>query len=184
MAYAYTPELRFPLAVHRISRGFLKDCSYRDSNNKWVHWGLHLGEDYNTKPGVAVYALGKGKVVYSALHPGLGPAKRNWGNIIIIAHKNLATKKVFFSLYGHLGKKLVNKKDKVTIGQKIGTIAAANTKENGWWDDAHLHFAIYRGLWKGKVLPGYYKAGQHRTRVKDWVSPHEFVRQYHKSSLR
>jgi len=53
-------------------------------------------------------AVGRGKVVYSACHPG-SKEKRNWGNVIIIAHKHPKTKKVFFSLYGHLAERLVKK---------------------------------------------------------------------------
>jgi len=28
------------------------------------------------------------------------------------------------------------------LGETIGTIAEADTPENGFWEEAHLHFAI------------------------------------------
>jgi len=81
----------------------LQECEYDG-----IFWGKHLGEDCNTRAGVKVMAVGRGKVVYSACHPG-SKEKRNWGNVIIIAHKHPKTKKVFFSLYGHLAERLVKK---------------------------------------------------------------------------
>lgn len=183
MAYPYTYKLRFPLRQYRVDRGFLKKCSYRDKKNQWLDWGAHLGEDYNAEPNTAIHAIGRGKVVYSELHAGLSPSNRNWGNIIIIAHKNPVTKKIFFSLYGHLKERFVDRGDRVKFGQKIGTIAPANTKENGWWGKPHLHLAIYKGLWLNKVLPGYYKSSHKRTKIADWLKPNIFIRQYNKQKF-
>ncbi|MBI2263349.1 M23 family metallopeptidase [Candidatus Berkelbacteria bacterium] len=142
-----------------------------------VNWGTHLGEDITTGAGTKVFSIGRGKCVYSALHPG-NKDRRNWGNIIIIAHKNFKTQKSFFSIYGHLGKKSIEKGEKVNLGQMIGNIAERFTEENGWWGITHLHFAIYQGVWKGKVLPGYYKKSQKRTKLKDWVKPSKFIKDY------
>lgn len=181
MAYSYTHKLRFPLEKYRIDRGFLKKCNYRNERGKWENWGLHLGEDYNEQPNTPVFAIGKGRVIYSKLHPG-NHSKRNWGNIIIIAHKNPVDKNVFFSLYGHLNERLVERGDKVKFGQKIGTIAPKNSKENGWWGETHLHFAIYKGLWRDSVLPGYYRENQKRTKISDWAKPNRFIREYNKQT--
>jgi len=180
MAYPYTPYISFPLKNYEVNgTPFKKECVIDG-----VCWGFHLGEDCNIRAGTKVLAIGKGKVVYSALHsssrsPKRG-GKRNWGNIIIIAHKDPRSKASFFSLYGHLGKRLVEKGDRVDKGDVIGTIAKGWTKENGWWSESHLHFAIYKGPWEGRVLPGYYKKDQKRTKLRYWLKPSEFIRKYGK----
>jgi murein DD-endopeptidase MepM/ murein hydrolase activator NlpD len=188
MAFSHSSKLDLPLDDYAVNGdGFLKDCTF-----KGVHWGLHLGEDSNVPAGTKVKAIGRGRVVYSASHPGKvveekGEIRlhRNWGNIIIIAHKNPKTKKIFCSVYGHLQKRLKNKGDRVEIGEVIGTIAEANTPENGLWEEAHLHFAIYTGPYpwvradkEGSpltVLPGYLRPV---TRLEWWGNPTEFLRNY------
>ncbi len=176
MAYPYTKKLRLPLASYKISRNFLSKAKNR-VKGKWVFWGIHLGEDINCPENTPVFTIGKGRVIYSNLHPGRAD-RPNWGNIIIIAHKNPLTKKPFFSLYGHLKKRSFERGEKVKFGQQIGLIASKNTPENGWWGKAHLHFGIYQGIWKNKVLPGYYKKDQQRTKVKDWLKPKQFIKLY------
>ncbi len=183
MAYPYTYKLKFPLEKYRVDRSFLKKCSYRNGQGKWIYWGLHLGEDYKAKPNTPVYAIGRGKVVYSKLHSGLSSAQRNWCNIIIIAHKNPVTKSIFFSVYGHLKERFVERGSKVDFGYKIGTIAPKNTEENGWCGETHLHFAIYKGLWRGIVLSGYYKESQKRIKISDWAKPNRFIREYKNKTI-
>lgn len=173
MAYPHTPKLIFPLKNYQVnSYKFKQDCTY----NK-VKWGIHLGEDINIPAGTKVKSIGRGRVVYSKLHPGT-EEKGNWGNIIIIAHKHPKTKKVFFSLYGHLQKRLARKGRRVKLGQPIGTIGKTNTPQNGWWKKEHLHFAIYTGSWKGKILPGYWTKNSKRTKLKYWQKPSEFIKNY------
>jgi len=173
MPYFFTPQLGFPLKNYQAnSYKFKQRCSYFGQD-----WGIHLGEDINCSQGTPVLSIGRGKVVYSALHAG-SATKPNWGNIIIVAHKKPSTKKVFFSLYAHLAKRLVEKGEKIEAGQKIGIVGKKNTPANGWWSDEHLHFAVYTGSWQGKVLPGYWKANSARTKLKDWHSPSEFIKKY------
>jgi murein DD-endopeptidase MepM/ murein hydrolase activator NlpD len=177
MAYPHTPNLNFPFKEWKAnSYKFKERCSYDG-----IFWGEHLGEDCNTKAGTIVKTIGRGKVVYSALHASKESTKqggrRNWGNIIIIAHKH-PTGKVFFSFYGHLGKRLVKKGDRVEEGQKIGRVAPAWSQSNGWWEDAHLHLAIYFGPWRGKVLPGYWKESDRKILLEDWVAPTKFILKY------
>ncbi len=180
MAYPYTPKLDFPLKSWKVNSCKFKQQDTYDGKD----WGLHLGEDCNIKAGTYVFAVGRGKVVYAALHATKESPKRggyrNWGNIIIIAHKNPKTKKVFFSLYGHLGKMLVKKKDRVELGQKIGTVARSYSQANGWWEDAHLHFAIcFAPAWRGEVLPGYWREEvKKRTKLRYWTKPTEFIKNY------
>lgn len=178
MAYPYTPKLNFPFADYKVNGDkFGKRCRHDG-----IDWGVHLGEDCNIRAGTRVKAIGRGKVVYSALHaseksPKRG-GKRNWGNIVIIAHKHPRAKKVFFSLYAHLGKRLVEKGSKVSPGDVIGVVGRAWSQENGWWEESHLHLGVYLGPWKGVVLPGYWKKDEKRTRFKDWVEPSKFIKSY------
>jgi len=184
MAYPHTPKLILPMKKWQVND--IKHLQHQ--NYSGVDWGFHLGEDCLIRAGTPVRSIGRGKVVYSALHSSSNPpeseGKRgsNWGNIIIIAHKHPKSKLVFFSLYGHLGERLVEKGDRVEIDQKIGKVAKGWTKENGWWKQAHLHFAIYVGPWRGKVLPGAYYDGSERTKTTHWVSPTKFIEDYNNSN--
>ncbi|MFC1609130.1 M23 family metallopeptidase [Patescibacteria group bacterium] len=173
MAYPHTHELRLPLEKYRVNgASFGDDCSYEGA-----HWGIHLGEDVICRAGTKVFSTGRGKVVYAKLHAGTSE-KGNWGHIAIIAHKHPKTKKVFFSLYGHMDKFFVKKGDRVELGQKIGLVGKSNTPENGFWKTEHLHFAIFVGQWNRKVLPGYFKKGQKRTKLKWWKGPSIFIKNY------
>ena len=138
--------------------------------------GIHLGEDARANTGTAVKSIGNGEVVYAALHPG-SPGKGNWGNIVIIGHRDFKNKADFYSLYGHLENPLVKMKYKVKCGQIIGAIAKSYTSQNGWWP-AHIHFAIYTGFWNGVVLPGYFRENQKRTKFTDWQNPSYFIKYY------
>lgn len=150
---------------------FGERCTYDGT-----YWGVHLGEDANMPAGTSVRAIGRGRVVYSAFHPGTKD-KGNWGNIIVIAHKHPKTKKNFFSLYAHLGRRLKERGERIECGDIIGVVGRGYSPANGWWEE-HLHFSIYGGPWKGKVLPGYWKPGQHRTMKSYWESPSVFVRKF------
>lgn len=179
MAYFYTPKLDFPFEKWQVN-----DCKFKERCiYDGIDWGLHLGEDCNIRAGTLVKSIGRGKIVYSGLcaskqSPKQG-GRRNWGNLIIIAHKNPKTKNIFCSLYGHLGNRIVKKGDKVELGQKIGKIAPAWTKTNGWWENAHLHLAICIAPFKqGKLFPGYWKENQGRTKLEYWKPPTAFIGNY------
>lgn len=173
VAYRYTPEVQFPMDEYTINGDpFGKRCEFDGRD-----WGFHMGEDCNKPTGTPVYAIGRGRVVYINLHPGK-KEKRNWGNLIVIAHKNPITKHVFFSVYGHLANPRVKKGDAVDKGQTIAEIAPPLTAENGWWEDAHLHLGIYTGRWNGNVIPGYYREDQKLTRQKWWHDPSRFIATY------
>jgi murein DD-endopeptidase MepM/ murein hydrolase activator NlpD len=172
MGYPVASKLALPLDSYKKPSWKFKQKTFYYG----VDWGVHMGEDVNAPAWTKVKCIGRGKVVYSALHAGT-KKKRNWGNIIIIAHKNPRTKKTFFSLYGHLQKPRVKKGDKVELGEVIGLVGKKNTPQNGWWPE-HLHFGIYIGPWKGKVLPGYWKKGQKRTRISHWKAPSKFIASY------
>jgi murein DD-endopeptidase MepM/ murein hydrolase activator NlpD len=172
--YPAARKIRFPLDEYVVS-GFGFGANV--STGKIL--GIHLGEDARAKAGGAVKSVGSGEVVYATLHPG-SPSKGNWGYVVIIGHRNFKIKADFYSLYGHLDKPLVKAGDKVKMGQTIGFIAPADTVQNGWWP-AHLHFAIYVGLWAGVVLPGYFRSESGRTKLADWQNPSQFIKNYSKT---
>ena len=152
----------------------------RSTHNR-EFWGIHLGEDCIVPAGTDVFAIGNGKIVYSALHAG-DEEKGNWGHIIIIEHTQAWTRKKFYSLYGHLGSCYKRIGEKVKRGEPIGFIGKDYTKENGYWL-AHLHFAIYTGPWNNKVLPGYWKEGDTETDPQHWQAPSEFIKEQQKFSV-
>lgn len=152
---------------------------------KEIDWGIHMGIDIKSPAETKVFSAGRGVAVYSKLHAGeFSPKgkilKRNWGGIVIIAHQNPRNKKIFYSLYGHLGKRYVKKGDFVEMGEMIGTIGKAMTESNGIWEDEHLHLAIYVGPFHDRVLPGYYKKEDKNTKLIYWKDPVSFIRRYNK----
>ncbi len=175
MAYISTPKVTFPLERYLVNGAPFGKRTVLDG----VSWGVHLGEDCQLPAGTDVRAIGRGTVVYAALHVG-SEEKGNWGHIVIIRHKHARTKEVFYSLYGHLGTIFKRIGEKVELGEPLGFIGESFTPENGFWD-AHLHFAIYVGPWKDEVLPGYWKDGDVRTRPQWWRVPSEFIRDYSKN---
>ncbi len=183
MPFRNTPALNFPVGNFKnTSSKFLQRNSYDGKD-----WGIHLGVDFASRAETKVFTIGRGIVVYSKLHPGEFSEtekiiQRNWGGIIIIAHKNPRTKKNFYSLYGHLGKRFVKKGDYVEMGDLIGTVGKAMSESNGIWETEHLHFAIYSGPFHLKVLPGYYKEGEETTKIEYWKNPIDFIDNYFKKA--
>ncbi len=185
MAYRVTPNLMFPIGNFKnISSGFGEVNVY----DKKL-WGKHLGVDISAAHNTKVFSTGRGIVVYSKLHSGEISEngeilKRNWGGIVIIAHKEPKTKEVFYSLYGHLGKRFVKRGDTIEMGGLIGTIGKALSESNGVWEEEHLHFGIYAGPFHGKVLPGYYKMvdTESSTELEYWKEPISFIKNYNPKS--
>jgi|SRR6185369_8399291 len=172
MAYLSTPKVIFPLEHYSVNGAAFGKRSLYDG----VLWGVHLGEDCIASAGTDVRAVGRGTVVYAAMHEG-SKEKGNWGHIIIIRHKHPKRKLIFYSLYGHLGTSFKRIGEKVEMGEPLGFIGEAFTPENGFWE-SHLHFAIYTGPWKNEVLPGYWKQDQDRTLPQWWQVPTEFIQAY------
>lgn len=173
MAYPIAQKLIIPVEKYnQVSVKFKEEKTYEN-----VYWGFHLGEDMDCPAGTEVRCIGKGKIVYSAFHPGTRE-KKNWGNIIIVAHKHFKARKNFFSVYGHLKERLAEKGEFVELGQILGTIGESDSSENGWWEEEHLHLAIYNGPWQREVLPGYWKRNNRRTKLADWEEPLKFIQEY------
>ena len=179
MSYRLTPRVNLPLKKYDSISSNMGAISTFDGKE----WGMHLGVDFDVQAGTQVFAIGRGRVVYAAMHPGKLKEdgtieKRNWGGIVIIAHKHPLIKKVFYSLYGHVGKCLVKKGDAVEEDTVVGVIAPAMTEANGLWETEHLHFAIYTGPFKGRVLPGYFRKENFATEIEHWKEPLEFIEKY------
>lgn len=172
MPYRNTPALTFPMDNYQVNGLPFGKRSVLDG----VLWGIHLGEDIMAPVGTDVRAIGRGTVVYSALHAG-DKEKGNWGYIVIIRHRHPRRRQTFYSLYGHLGDCYKRIGDQVELGEPLGFIGEGYTAENGFWE-AHLHFALYLGPWKKEVLPGYWKDGDTRTRPEWWAVPSEFIERY------
>lgn len=173
MPYPTPHRLTLPLRGYAVTgRAFLEEGILGGRR-----WGLHLGEDVLAEPGTAVTAIGDGEVVYAALHPG-SRRRGNWGHIVICGHAHADDGRAFFSVYGHLGECQTAVGERVTAHTVLGPVGEGRTPANGYWPQPHLHFAIYTGPWEGKVLPGYFKAEEHRTKAEYWLPPSEFVRKY------
>jgi hypothetical protein len=136
-------EVKLPLA-----RGFDFPVGKPEASGYYKARGFwpngHLGEDWNGKGGGntdlgdSVYACADGIVVQSK------DIRVGWGNVVIIRHIYRETDgsvKVIDSLYGHLNERLVTLNQRVSRGQRIGTIGT-----NRGMYLAHLHFEIRKNL--------------------------------------
>lgn len=147
-----------------------------------ILWARHLGDDIVALEGTKVVCIGDGKVVWSEIRGGT-KEKHNWGGVVIVEHINPATGLFFYSVYGHLKDLGVQQGEEVSKGVSIGVVAGGNTPENGYWQLAHLHFGIYTGPWMHKVLPGYARPFEGRTKFSWWVDPKSFIESYREVPL-
>ncbi|MDF1812458.1 MAG: M23 family metallopeptidase [Verrucomicrobiales bacterium] len=133
----------------RLADGFDYPVGKPDSYGYYVYRGFtqngHLGEDWNgngggnTDLGDAVYSIANGVVVFSQDY------KKGWGNVTIIRHAYRGKSgQILFvdSLYGHLHVRMTKVGERVTRGQKIGTIGRGPHNMYA----AHLHFEIRQDL--------------------------------------
>ena len=117
--------------------------------------GGHKGYDYAYHYGDPVYAIGDGKVIEAVNSYNKQDYATSWdnvgdhiGNYVAILH-TAADGSQYTSLYGHLSKVSVSKKQSVSKGQKIGE--AGNTgstwpmEQNGDGGGSHLHFELQKG---------------------------------------
>lgn len=142
-----------------------------------ILWARHLGDDILAPEGTKISCIGNGNVVWSEMRLG-SEERHNWGGIVIVEHVNPATGLYFYSVYGHLKNLAVKQGEDVALGDAIGVVAGGNTPENGYWKLPHLHFGIYTGPWNHKVLPGYARPFEGRTKVRWWQNPKPFIDSY------
>jgi len=171
MSFPTPDKLQVPVEPYAV-----KGYTFHKRVRRWiVLWATHLGDDVVVPAGTQVGAIGDGEVVWSQMRPG-EDLKRNWGGIVVLGHENNG--KTFYSVYGHMKDLQVKVGDRVLIGQQLGVVADSYTPENGWWKIPHIHFAIYTGPWENKILPGYKRIEEFRTKVKWWQDPKSFIDQY------
>jgi len=162
------PKLILPIEPYNVS-GY----EFGSKVGRWLGFrAIHLGDDVVVPAGTSVKAVGDGEVVWSEVRAG-SQEKGNWGGIMVIAHKSKEA--VFYAIYGHMKDLEVVVGDRVIIGQQLGVVAEALTPENGWWKIPHLHFAVYTGPWHEKILPGYWRIWERRTKKKWWKDPKSFI---------
>lgn len=175
MSFPVPDKLQLPVEQYNIA-GYAFQKRVR---RWWILWATHLGDDVVVPAGTQVNAIGDGEVVWSQMRLG-EDLKRNWGGIVVIGHQvqvqNPNDKfQIFYSVYGHMRDLRVSAGDSVEKGQQIGIVADSYTPENGWWKIPHLHFGIYTGPWDGKILPGYKRVEEFRTKMKWWEDPKIFI---------
>lgn len=125
---------------------------------------LHLGEDWNAVTGGnsdlgdPIYTIANGYVKFADDYGG------GWGNIIRIIHK-MPNGKLIESLYAHCDTILVQEKQWITKGTKIGTIGNANGQYL-----AHLHFEIRNNV----EMP---IGGGYSDITEGYLNPTEFIKQ-------
>ena len=170
------PRFELPVQPYRVA-GYHFGQRLR---RRVILWATHLGDDVVAAAGTPVCAIGVGEVVWSEMRLG-SKEKRNWGGIVIVRHKYQEPTTFFYSLYGHITDLRVKRGEHLVAGQPVGVVAPGNTPENGMWAEPHLHFALYTGPWRERVLPGYsrpddwLRLSPRRTRLSWWHNPTEFI---------
>jgi len=136
MKLEFPLEKQFPLGSGFGPRGSLSGGKIKAHN--------HKGQDIAAPTGTKVKSVDDGVVVRSSpVAQGGG-----YGNFIIIKHKD------FYSAYGHLSKREVNKGDTVKRGQLIGLVGST-----GLSTGPHLHFEIRKSENGSQVDPKPYLTG-------------------------
>ena len=111
--------MRYPTNYVAISKDYKKGS----------HNGIDLGwSSKNGGKNQPIYATDDGKVIYKQ-------TQTSGGKVIHIKHDNGQVTE-----YGHLDTWVVNKGDKVKMGQKIGTMGRTGKATGN-----HLHFGVYEG---------------------------------------
>ena len=129
-------EKKFPLGSGFGPRGALAGGKIKAHN--------HKGQDIAAPTGTKVKSVADGVVVRSTPPEQSG----GYGNFIIVKHTD------FYSAYGHLSKREVNKGDTVKKGQLIGLVGST-----GMSTGPHLHFEIRKSENGQQVDPKPYLTG-------------------------
>ena len=136
MKLEFPLEKKFPLGSGFGPRGALAGGRIKAHN--------HKGQDIAAPTGTKVKSVDDGVVVRSSpVAQGGG-----YGNFIVIKHKD------FYSAYGHLSKREVNKGETVKKGQLIGLVGST-----GQSTGPHLHFEIRKTENGSQIDPKPYLTG-------------------------
>lgn len=111
--------MRYPVNYINITNPF----------KKAVHYGIDLGWGNECGKNQPIYAIDDGVVIYKSI-------QTTGGKVLHIKHSN-----GFVSEYAHLDSWSVNKGDRVSRGQKIGTMGCTGTNARG----NHCHLGLYKG---------------------------------------
>ena len=157
MKLEFPLEKQYPLGSGFGPRGALAGGKIKAHN--------HKGQDIAAPTGTKVKSVDDGVVVRSTPPEQSG----GYGNFIIVKHKD------FYSAYGHLSKRDVNKGDTVKKGQLIGLVGST-----GMSTGPHLHFEIRKSENGSQVDPKPYLTGSElnstildKTSSGDTKSPEE-----------
>lgn len=86
----------------------------------------HKGVDYGAPAGTPILSAGDGKVVFAGVRSG-------FGNVVMVQHGSAYT-----TLYAHMQKILVKNGQKISQGQKLGTVG-----KTGLATGPHLHYEFH-----------------------------------------
>jgi murein DD-endopeptidase MepM/ murein hydrolase activator NlpD len=136
MALEFPLEKQFPLGSGFGQRGALAGGKIK------AHF--HKGQDIAAPTGTKVKSVEDGEVVRSTPPEQSG----GYGNFVIVKHNG------YFSAYGHLSRRDVQKGDKVKKGQLLGLVGST-----GMSTGPHLHFEIRKTQDGGQVDPKSYLQG-------------------------
>jgi hypothetical protein len=136
MKLEFPLEKKFPLGSGFGPRGALAGGRIKAHN--------HKGQDIAAPTGTKVKSVDDGVVVRST-PPG---QSGGYGNFIVVKHKD------FYSAYGHLSKREVNKGDTVKKGQLIVLVGST-----GQSTGPHLHFEIRKTENGSQIDPKPYLTG-------------------------
>ena len=93
----------------------------------------HYGVDYNVPIGTPVFSVAAGEVIASKEERGYNGGLYGFGEYIAIKHIDGS-----ISVYGQLSARTVQAGDRVTLGQRIGTLGSTSSSPF-----QHLHFEYY-----------------------------------------
>jgi murein DD-endopeptidase MepM/ murein hydrolase activator NlpD len=118
-------RLPWPTLSHQITKAYGKH-----QHPQYKTYTFHKGIDIKAPQGAEVCVVSQGTVVFAAWsqQPGL----RDYGKLVMIAHGG-----GYYTLYAHLDSIVVQEKQEVTGGQKIGTVGQTASKKG-----PYLYFEI------------------------------------------
>ena len=85
---------------------------------------------------------------------------------------------IFYSVYGHIYN-MPTIGSIITKWQVVWYISPANTPNNGYRKESHLHLGVYNiSPWSKSILPGYYNTKNSDSILSGWMDPITFIYHY------